>query len=297
MKELRKDRVYLLLIYFVAFMVGFFIGNRYSGLDSLWRYVMSSLFIVITIFVFSFLMDNSSVFDPYWSVAPFLAAGFWLFLSGKSFEPTGGRGAFVRIIILLVLLLIYGIRLTWNFIRGWKGFKQEDWRYVSFRKATGVLYWPVSLLGIHLFPALMVFLGSLSIYITIIGNINPMNWVDIPAILVTVSAILLEAFADKQLRSYNLKNPDTRKTMNSGLWRISRHPNYLGEILFWWGLYLFALAANPGWWWVMIGPVAITLMFIFASIPMMEKRMTTRREDYAEYRKKVPVLLPFGRRG
>jgi steroid 5-alpha reductase family enzyme len=142
----------------------------------------------------------------------------------------------------------------------------------------------------------MVFLGSLSIYATITGDNGPLRWMDLPAIAVTVSAILIEAFADKQLRTYILKNPGTDKTLDSGLWRISRHPNYLGEILFWWGLYLFALAANPGWWWVIVGPAAITLMFLFASIPMMEKRMMERRKDYKEYCKKVPVLLPFGRR-
>ena len=297
MKELSRDRVYLLLIYVVAFTVGFYFGYNHAEMDSLGKYTRATIVIVVALFIFSFLMDNSSVFDPYWSVAPFLAAGFWLYCSGVSFKSAGNHSEVVRIIILLALLLIYGIRLTWNFIRGWKGFTQEDWRYVNFRKTTGVLYWPVSLLGIHIFPTLMVFGGSLSIYVTISRSITPLNWLDIPAIVVTSSAILLEAFADKQLRAYNHKNPGAVKTLDAGLWRISRHPNYLGEILFWWGLYLFALAANPGSWWVIIGPVAITLMFIFASIPMMEKRMMERREDYKEYRKKVPVLFPLGRRG
>ena len=120
-----------------------------------------------------------------------------------------------------------------------------------------------------------------------------MNWIDILALLVTVGAILLEATADRQMRKF-LEQPDGRgKTINRGLWARSRHPNYLGEILFWWGLYLFALAANPGFWNVIIGPVAITLMFLFISIPMMEKRMKARRSDYSEYMKRVPTLLPI----
>jgi steroid 5-alpha reductase family enzyme len=81
--------------------------------------------------------------------------------------------------------------------------------------------------------------------------------------------------------------------MDQGIWSASRHPNYLGEISFWWGLYFFALSANPEKWWVIIGPVAITCMFLFASIPMIEKRLLERRKDYAEYKKRVPMLLPF----
>ena len=81
--------------------------------------------------------------------------------------------------------------------------------------------------------------------------------------------------------------------MNRGLWALSRHPNYLGEILFWWGLYLFALASNPSFWWVVAGPLAITLMFIFASIPMIEKRMLKRRKDYQAYQEKVSMLVPW----
>jgi steroid 5-alpha reductase family enzyme len=76
------------------------------------------------------------------------------------------------------------------------------------------------------------------------------------------------------------------------LWKYSRHPNYLGEISTWWGLFIFAVASGCSWWWTGIGAVAITVMFIFASIPLMEERMLATRTDYAEYRNRVPSLLP-----
>jgi steroid 5-alpha reductase family enzyme len=85
----------------------------------------------------------------------------------------------------------------------------------------------------------------------------------------------------------------TGKTMDRGLWSLSRHPNYLGEILFWWGLYLFALSANPSLWWVIAGPAVITLMFLFISIPMIEKRMLIRKVNYKEYQKRVSMLIPL----
>ena len=78
------------------------------------------------------------------------------------------------------------------------------------------------------------------------------------AVTLTFGAIWLEARADKELRRFRLSNPPAGEFLHSGLWAWSRHPNYLGEMGFWWGLWLFALAANPGWWWSVVGPLTIT---------------------------------------
>jgi steroid 5-alpha reductase family enzyme len=139
----------------------------------------------------------------------------------------------------------------------------------------------------------MVFLGCLSIWVALTAGVRTMNLFDIAGILVTGIAIWLEAKADKELHQYVHQAAEGGKTIKTGLWAVSRHPNYLGEITFWWGLYLFALAANPSFWWVIIGPLTITLMFVFISIPMIEKRLMKRKNDYEEYCKKVPMLFPF----
>jgi steroid 5-alpha reductase family enzyme len=268
--------------------------------------------VVAIIYMGSLDFNNSSVFDPYWSVAPPLMVLFYVLaialeqpdyaghytltdniVSLTSQSAIANWAYFPRLIILFILTLIYSIRLTWNFLRGWSGLKHEDWRYVDFRKNTGKAYWVVSFFGIHLFPAVMVFGGTLSIWVVVVHGMKPMGFIDILAILVTGFAILLEAVSDRQMRRFQKAEGSSGKTMDQGLWGVSRHPNYLGEISFWWGLYLFALAANPAFWWVIIGPVAITLMFVFASIPMIEKRMMARRPDYAAYRKKVAMLIPW----
>jgi steroid 5-alpha reductase family enzyme len=81
--------------------------------------------------------------------------------------------------------------------------------------------------------------------------------------------------------------------LTSGLWAYSRHPNYFGEVLFWWGLYLFAVAAEPAFWWAIFGPLAMTMLFIFISVPMMEKHLMERKPCYAESRAGVPKLFPW----
>ena len=86
---------------------------------------------------------------------------------------------------------------------------------------------------------------------------------------------------------------DEGEILTSGLWAYSRHPNYFGEVLFWWGLYLFALTAAPSYWWTVAGPVLITLLFIFISVPLIEKHMKKRKPDYAVKRQGVSAWIPW----
>jgi steroid 5-alpha reductase family enzyme len=300
MRNLLKDRLILLFIYLVTFAIAGFIGNSYTGLSPLLRLLLAVLSATVVLWLFSFLSDNSSIFDPYWSVAPplFLIC-LWAFMPGNRFPASGhesmivASGSLARNITVFLLVFIWSVRLTWNFLRGWKGLKHEDWRYAAMRKRTGMFYWTISFAGIHLFPAMMVFLGCLSLWVVALKGVRGPNILDLLGILVTGFAILLEADADRQLHRFVATDPGNGKTLQTGLWSVSRHPNYLGEIGFWWGLFFFSLAADPDFWWVIIGPVAITLMFVFISIPMIEKRMQERRTDYGEYRKKVRMLFPF----
>jgi steroid 5-alpha reductase family enzyme len=287
MKDKSKGRWILLVVYLIAFGLGFWVSTV-SNYPVLLKSAVAVGVAVIIVFMGSIDFNNSSVFDPYWSVAPPLMVLYYLAMvvSEQSL-------AFPRIGIVLFLTLAYSVRLTWNFLRGWPGLKHEDWRYVDFRKKSGKGYWLVSFFGIHFFPALMVFGGTLSLWVVVVQDVRPLNLLDAWAVVVTGGAILLEAMSDRQLRKFVLLNKEAGKTMNKGLWSLSRHPNYLGEILFWWGLYFFALASNPLYWWVILGPAAITLMFLFASIPMIEKRMRSRRTDYREYVQKVPMLIPW----
>lgn len=327
MKSAAKGRLILLLIYSIAFGLAFWAASA-SSFSILVKSAVMVLLAVVIIYLGSIDFNNSSIFDPYWSVAPPLMiifyfwmmimeqpidAGQWSMMTnqwsaetelpalsgnaatGLNQPVSGGLGYFPRLILLSLLTLAYSIRLTWNFLRGWSGLKHEDWRYVAFRKNTGKAYWVVSLFGIHLFPALMVFAGTLSIYVTVVYGSRSLNLLDVVAVLITSFAIFLETRSDNQMRRFLKENPETDKTMQQGLWNRSRHPNYLGEISFWWGLYLFAMAANPLFWWVVVGPLAITLMFVFVSIPMMEKRMVKRRPGYRDYQKKVPMLIPWKR--
>lgn len=240
----------------------------------------------VAIFAFSLAFNNSSFYDPYWSVGPMALGAYWLAAGGE--RP----GDDPRAWFAYGFVCVWGLRLTFNFLRGWAGVHQEDWRYVDLRAQHGRRYWLVSFAGVHFFPTLLVFLGCLPLWAALAGAGRPLNWIDAIAAAVTAGAIAIEALSDRQLYRFRRSRPSPSAIMQTGLWAYSRHPNYLGEIGFWWGLYLFALAAGWTYWWTGIGALSITLLFGFVSVPMIDKRHLARRPEYATHMQRVPGILP-----
>ena len=249
----------------------------------LWSLVVADVAATLVIFGFSMKLDNGSMYDPYWSVVPPLFALYWL---GHVDDADG-----VRQVVVTTLVFAWGIRLTWNWARGWTGLHHEDWRYTTLYERAPMPKWAVSLLGIHLFPTMQVFLGCLALVPALARGGAPFGWLDCIALLVTGGAILIETLADEQMRAFaRTKQPGD--IMERGLWAYSRHPNYFGEIGFWVGLFLFGVAANPGWWWAIVGPGAMIAMFHFASIPMLDERSRDRRPGYEDYMDRVNAIVP-----
>ena len=242
------------------------------------------------VFGFSVAYDNSSFYDAYWSVAPVPIAVYWMLI------PEAAEATALRQGVVLTLLLLWALRLTYNWARGWTGLEHEDWRYVDMRRRVGSLYWPVSFAGLHMIPTLLVFAGCFALWPALVTGSQPFGALDVLAVGVTGGAILLEATADQQLRRFRQKNPPPEAILASGVWAYCRHPNYLGEIGFWWGLYLFALAAEPSAWRVGAGAVSITLLFRFISLKLIDDRMLARRPDYKARVEALPALIPRLRR-
>jgi len=244
---------------------------------------LGTLVATVVVFAVSVAVDNSSIYDPYWSLQPAAIAGYHLWTGWTRFDA--------RQIVVTVIVLLYALRLTSNFYRDWPGLSKEDFRYVRFRERSGRAYWVVSFFGIHLFPTIMVYLGCLPLYALSRPGARAFNWLDVLGVMVAVGAVLLAFVADEQLRRFRKDPRNHGRVMQEGLWARSRHPNYLGEVVTWWGLWLFALGSGLEWWWTVCGAVAITAMFVFVSVPMMERRVLATRADYADYRATTPMLV------
>lgn len=250
---------------------------------------VADLIATVVVFGFSMGLRNSSVYDPYWSVAPIPIVVWWMSLSEASSGDPTRQG------LVLGLLLFWSVRLTWNWASGWSGLHHEDWRYVKLAAQTGAAWPVVSFLGVHLMPTVLVYLGVLAAWPALVGPAE-LGVLDAVAGATMLGAVIIEGVADWQLRRFARRRTDSAAVMTAGLWGWSRHPNYLGEIGVWLGLFLFALAADPTAWWSGVGVLAMIGLFVGISIPMMERRMRDRRPDYAEVQERIPMLLPWPRR-
>ncbi len=275
---------YVLAFGAMTWTAGFAIGD----LGPIWSAAAGYAAATIVIFIFSVAYDNSSVYDPFWSVAPVaLALWGWIVL-GPPQDP-------IRGCLALGMTSWWGARLTYNWWRGWPGMHHEDWRYVDFRRKTGRAYWLVSFAGIHGFPSVQTFLGSIPLMFAVSEGGGPLGWLDGLAAVVVATAIALETIADRQLHDFVAGERAPGDVLEAGLWAHSRHPNYFGEVMFWWGLWLFALSAGAPLWTV-AGAASITAMFLLVSLPLMERRMIARRPHYADVQRRVSILVPWLRR-
>lgn len=274
------------IAYVVALAVAGLVLELLAAQTPLARVAAADAAATVVVFAFSVAFDNSSFYDPYWSVAPIAIVG-WLALG-----PGAGHADLGRRILVTALVALWGTRLTWNWARGWSGLDHEDWRYVNLRRANGRAYWLVSFVGIHFFPTVLVFLGCVPLVSALVDAEAPLGPLDAVAAIVILGATALEAIADEQLRAFRLQKANDGKVCAVGLWAWSRHPNYLGEIGVWVGAALFGVAvAAPAW--SVSGAVAMVALFVGISIPMIEKRAAERRQAWAEYRARTSMLLPW----
>ena len=236
----------------------------------------------LIVFLSSQIFRNSSLYDPFWSVAPLPIA---LYLS---IYPESGKIDLEKIILINLPIIFWSIRLTSNWARDWKGLSDEDFRYVNLKsKPFGFL---IDLFGIHVYPTLQVNLSLLPIFFSLSLSVNEVNIYLYLASIFTFLAVILETIADEQMRIFR-RADSMGKTMREGLWAYSRHPNYLGEILFWWGLYFMTISLEPNLWYLFICPLIMNLMFSLITCQMMDNRSLEKRPDYREYMNSTRQLI------
>ncbi len=280
-----RDIAWIVAAYALAGVAAWATALALPGRDPILVALVADVVATAVVFAFSLALGNSSMYDPYWSVAPIPIVVYW------ALAPGGAAAIPVRQAAVILLVTAWGVRLTANQMVRWHGLSDEDFRYADIRRKTGRFYWPASFLGIHLFPTALVFGGLLGAWPALSGPARPIGWLDSAGVVVTALAIAIETVADLQLRRFMSSPRERGATLDTGVWAWCRHPNYLGEIGFWWGLWILGFAARPTWW-AAIGPVAITALFAFASIPMKDRRMLENHPEYAERMRRVPALLP-----
>lgn len=273
----------------VAYVIAFAAAGAWlawgPSTDKLWLdTLIADLVATLVIFGFSRAYKNSSFYDAYWSVVPPAIFVYW-------WIETEAEGA--RLWLVLLVIAAWAIRLTGNWIFNWPGMHHEDWRYPMLKENAGRSESVVDLMGIHVFPTLVVFAAMTPTYVVVTNTDREIGWLDVVATIVGLGAVAIEFIADLQLHRF-VQGRKPGQVMDVGMWGWSRHPNYFGEVTFWVSLALFGLAASPDEaWWIFGGALAMLLMFLFASIPMMEKRSLERRPDYQDVIDRVSMFVPL----
>jgi len=282
-----KAYLFVLFSYSLALFIAILVGIISSSFHPLLMIFFADFAATLVVFFISTIIKNTSLYDPYWNIAPVVIVFYFLLF------PQGPKTDSIRYIIVFILVALWSIRLTYNWLRGWRGLKHEDWRYMHYRDKMGRKFWFINLTGLQLMPTILVYLGSMSLYPAVSLRKNSFGLLDIIALIITLGSILLETIADQQLYRFIKNREDSQQNIAHGLWKYSRHPNYLGEILFWWGLYFFAIAADLSFFWTIIGPTSITILFVIVSIPLMERRNLKMKPEYADYKRQVSRLIPW----
>ncbi|MEJ6516075.1 MAG: DUF1295 domain-containing protein [Pseudomonadales bacterium] len=242
----------------------------------------------IVIFAFSVVFKNSSFYDAYWSVIPMVIVGYLISLQTDA--------ELIRQLMLALVILLWGFRLTANWAYTWSGLDHVDWRYVNLQKKAGLLWWPLSFTGVHLYPTILVFLGCIPMYHALVIGTQPINGFDYLALTVGLVSVWIEFQSDRELHRFRDVRHSRTEVLDTGLWSLCRHPNYLGEIGVWVSVLLFGYAAvGYADYWMLAGSAAMILLFTIVSIPMIEKKLIEDKPGYVAYKAKTFSLIPLSK--
>lgn len=269
------------LVYIIASVIGVFV---YQILPyGIWlNLLIADIVATVAVFLASVICGNASVYDPYWSVQPIVIVVAFAF----------GYGLHVSGVFAIAVVCLWGVRLTANWAYTFHGLHAQDWRYTMLKQRSGKWYPFVNFFGIHLVPTLIVYACTMPA-VAVIVQAPHMRPLAVLGVVLSVLAFTMQGIADIQMHKF--RRSGVGGFIRTGLWKYSRHPNYLGEILMWWGVALFGVALLPKAWYLLAGAVGNTLLFLGISIPMADKRQA-RKAGFAEYKAQTRMLLPVYKR-
>lgn len=256
-------------------------------MESMLMYLTNLLAVTVLMFLgwlVSVHRKNVTIVDSLWGM------GFVLIVWLTWFQVNGFWG---RQLLLAGLTTLWGLRLTAYLT--WRNFgKGEDPRYATWRRASGSRFRIISLFKVFLLQALFLWVIAIAVQAgQTSGHPAHLGPLDLIGALVWLAGFTFETVGDFQLAKFKADPSNRGKVMNRGLWRYTRHPNYFGESLVWWGLFIIALSDTRNWWTI-VSPVIITLVLLkMTGIPLTEKILVEKRPGYRDYIRSTPSFFPW----
>ncbi|MBI5068965.1 MAG: DUF1295 domain-containing protein [Deltaproteobacteria bacterium] len=238
---------------------------------------------MVALWLVSLVLRDASVADPFWGLGFALVAVVGLFLS----EPSP------RAVLAAGLTAAWGLRLTVHLSNRWARSGEEDRRYRAMRAGWGDRFPAVSLFTVFLLQGALLWTVSLPLQAAVAGGAGrPLGLLDLLGAGLVIAGIAFEAVADAQLARFLRDRKARGEVLQTGLWRYTRHPNYFGDALVWWGVGLLAAAAGAPW--ALVGSALMTFLLVRVSgVALLEKDIAARRPGYAAYAARTSAFVPW----
>lgn len=228
--------------------------------------------------------NDVSHVDACWGLG-FVAVAWISYLVGSGYGP--------RMLLLLCLVTIWGMRLAIHLGCRALAADEEDARYAAMRANRGSAFRWQSLYVIFGLQGLLILILSLPVQAAMSSGDGPLGLLDYLGLALFLAGFAIETLADAQLDAFKAARKageEPRAVLDSGLWALSRHPNYFGETVLWWGIFL--IAASAGAFWTVFAPVLTTYLILKVSgVALLDRHMASR-PGYADYAARTPAFLP-----
>jgi steroid 5-alpha reductase family enzyme len=233
------------------------------------------------LWVVSLRLRDASIVDPFWAPGFALVTLAYLIADGR-FAPRG--------VLALVLVSVWAARLGFHLLR--RNLRSgEDPRYGAMRERHGAGFGRVSLFTVFWLQAILLWIISAPLAGSVV-SVTPLGAWDLLGALVFLIGFSFEAVADLQLERFKADSASVGRVLDTGLWRYSRHPNYFGNAVLWWGLYL--VAVGGGAYWTVFGPILMTYLLLRVSgVTLLEKGLARSRPGYAQYADRTSAFVPW----
>jgi steroid 5-alpha reductase family enzyme len=243
--------------------------------------------LMLGIWLLSLVKKDASIVDTFWG------PGFVLI---AAVSCAIGEGYAMRRILITALAAVWGLRLAGHIFFRNKG-KGEDFRYRAMRARHGKRFPVVSLYSVFAVQGLLMWVISLPLQI---GQISRMpaklTSLDWTGAIVWLIGFAFESIGDLQLARFKGESKNKGKVMDRGLWRYTRHPNYFGDALLWWGFFLMALS-TPSGVWTAISPLIMTgLLMKVSGVALLDKTLMKTKPEYGGYVRRTNAFFPWLRR-
>lgn len=256
-----------------------------------WLATAWTFLVVTAIWIIGIFQGNHSMMDGYYGFG--YASQAWIvYYFSHAMSPTAA--------VLLVITSLHGARLGFYLSKRWFGYRKTsggDQRYLGFVTRWAPGYWWKSFFTVMEPQAVVIALIGLPATWGILGNAGavnaPLNVVSVIGILVFGIGYYFEAVADGQLQAFKADTNNKGRYLQTGVWTHTRHPNYFGNTMVWWGIWLVAVAGNPAIWWTVIGPAVNTLMLTSILGRAFQDKFMGSRPEYQKLMARTNSFLPI----